>query len=216
MPVMVSLAKTAQMWSFIATAPQREVFAVMEQMLGTSPYRFEVTGDDEARIVEIERIGFLGQWKPVKRDARWVRVTAKSSDEGTEVVVEASRGGAALSPRRNRAAVTRGQQLVTLLTKGVTDRATVYRERRMPEGPVTLVASWASTAYALFAEPGFDAPRGRDVYTATPMDAIAGGNASFTKVRLGDGTEGYIETDQIVPAPAVATREAQSETASYG
>ena len=40
------------------------------------------------------------------------------------------------------------------------------------------------------------------------MAAVPGGNATFVKVRLSDGYEGYVERDEIVSAPDRATREA--------
>ncbi len=53
-------AKRAHTWRFVVAAPPREVFAVMEQMIGTPPYRFEVVGDDAARIVEYQRNSLVG------------------------------------------------------------------------------------------------------------------------------------------------------------
>jgi hypothetical protein len=69
--------------------------------------------------------------------------------------------------------------------------------------------------YALFTEPRFDAPRGRAVLTATELQAIPGGTGPFVHVRLSDGTEGYIERDQLVAAPDIATRDAQLEAARF-
>ena len=69
--------------------------------------------------------------------------------------------------------------------------------------------------YRLYTEPRWDAPRGVPILTASRMEAIPGGIGPFTKVRLPDGTEGYVETDQIVAAPEVATREAQVEAARF-
>ena len=66
-------------WDFVCAAPVREVFAITEQMIGTPPYRYEVTGEDSARIVEYERNGFFGNWRQLaSRDRRGVqrRVTA--------------------------------------------------------------------------------------------------------------------------------------------
>ncbi len=185
----------------------------MEQMLGTAPYQFEVTGDDQARIVELERLGFFGQWTRAKRNRRWVTVTAQPVADGTEVVVEASRTGSALSPRRNRAPVMRALQLVNLLSRGVTDKRTIYRDRTIPAGPISLVASWAGTAYPVFSAPGFDAARGTSIYTGTKVNATGRGEGAFIEVRLADATTGWVERDQIVPAPSVATREAGVETA---
>ena len=59
------------------------------------------------------------------------------------------------------------------------------------------------------------APRGPEVFTATRMEAVPGGTAEFVKVRLSDGTEGYVERDQVVAAPERATREAGVEAARY-
>jgi hypothetical protein len=91
----------------------------------------------------------------------------------------------------------------------------VYRRRAIPDGPVSLVASWAGMPYELYSEPRWDAARGPRVLTASGVEAIPGGNGPFTKVRLSDGTEGFIETDQIVAAPEAATREAQLEAARF-
>ena len=43
------LAPSAHTWRLIAAAPPREVFAVVEQMIGTPPYRYEIVGESEAR-----------------------------------------------------------------------------------------------------------------------------------------------------------------------
>ena len=51
--------------------------------------------------------------------------------------------------------------------------------------------------------------------TASGVEAIPGGTGPFTKVRLLDGTEGFIETDQIVAAPEASTREAQAKVARF-
>jgi hypothetical protein len=201
------LAKQAQRWTLLASVPPREVFAVMEQMLGTFPFRFELTGESSARIVEFRRKGLIGQWsKHVEIHTRWVTCEARTESSGTVVTVAASKG---------RGPVPRALQLVQLLTRGSDDARTVYRHRAIPEGPVSLVASWAGMPYELFAEPRWDAPRGPRVRTASGVEAIAGGSGPFTKVRLSDGTEGFIETDQIVAAPEASTREAQLEAARF-
>jgi hypothetical protein len=193
-------------WKFVAAAPPREVFAVMEQMIGTPPFRYEVTGQDSARVVEFERKGFFGQWSRRVRRPRWVTCSAHLGETGTEISVEASAG---------RGAVPRGLQLVQLLTRGDRDHRTIYRDRHFPNGPVTLVASWAGTPYHLYSEPRFSAPRRTAVLTATPLVSL-GHSGAFTKVRTGAGVEGWIERDELVPAPSVATREAQITTARYG
>ena len=201
------LAKEAQHWTFLASAPPREVFAVMEQMLGTFPFRFELTGESSARIVEFRRKGLVGQWsRHVEIHTRWVTCEARTESSGTVVIVAASKG---------RGPVPRALQLVQLLTRGSEDARTVYRHRAIPAGPVSLVASWAGMPYELFTEPRWDAPRGPRVRTASGVEAIAGGSGPFTKVRLPDGTEGFIETDQIVAAPEASTREAQLEAARF-
>ena len=179
----------------------------MEQMLGFFPYRFEVTGEGTARIIEHRRKGIVGQWsKRVDRRTRWVTCEAAQTYSGTVVTVAASRG---------RGPVPRALQLVQLLTRGAADPRTIYRRRTIPPGPVSLVASWAGMPYRLLTEPRHDAPRGAEILTATRVEAIPGGTGPFTKVRLADGTEGYIETDQIVAAPEVSTREAQERTARF-
>ncbi len=270
MPLM-SLAREAHRWTFLTAAPPREVYAVMEQMLGTFPFRFEMTGpacaelakgpaqlmldrtrarlegvtdrahrlglptpgsalalgtmgrvserlgrrapripgEGAAWIVEFRRKGPLGEWsrQAVRLRTRWVTCAAVVTAAGTEVTVAASRG---------RGPVPRALQLVQLLSRGADDRRTVYRRRDLPPGPVSLVASWAGMPYELYTEPRWDAPRAGSIHTASRVEAIPGGTGPFTRVRLADGTEGYVETDQIVPAPAVASREAQAQTARLG
>ena len=212
----------AETWRLTCPVPPRMVFSAMEQMCGTPPYRFEVVSADTARVVEFERKGFFGQWTPLARrdkegaerkDAAgatlWRRpvawVTARVAERGTatEVVVEASRG------TFNRA---RALQLLSLLERGAVDRRTIYRDRRLPDGPVTLVASWAGMLYHLYLEPRYDAERGAGVHTASRLSAV-GNEGVFVRVRLEDGSEGYIERDQLVAAPAEATRAAQARTA---
>ncbi len=201
-------AKEAKRWTFLAAAPPREVFAVMEQMIGTFPFRFELTGESSARIAEFRRKGVIGQWsRHVEIFTRWVSCEARVTPAGTEVTVVASRG---------RGPMPRALQLVQLLTRGSADSRTVYRHRTLPAGPVSLVASWAGMPYHLYTEPRWDAPRGPRVLTASGVEAIPGGTGSFTRVRLADGTEGYIETDQIVAAPEASTREAQAGAARFG
>ncbi len=201
------LAKEAQHWTFLAAVPPREVFAVMEQMLGSFPFRFELTGESSARIVEFRRKGLVGQWsKRVAIHTRWVTCEARRTESGTVVTVAASRG---------RGPVPRALQLVQLLSRGSADSRTIYRRRAIPSGPVSLVASWAGMPYRLYAEPRWEAPRGARVLTASGVEAIPGGEGAFTKVRLADGNEGFIETDQIVAAPEASTREAQVETARF-
>jgi len=201
------LAKEARRWTFQAAAPPREVFAVMEQMIGTFPFRFELMGESSARILEFRRKGVFGQWsKHVEIHTRWVSCEARTTPAGTEVTVVASRG---------RGPLPRALQLVQLVTRGSADSRTVYRSRALPPGPVSLVASWAGMPYELFAEPRWDAPRGARVLTASRVEAIPGGTGAFTRVRLPDGTEGFIETDQIVAAPEASTREAQLAAARF-
>jgi hypothetical protein len=201
------LAKEARHWTLVASVPPREVFAVMEQMLGTFPFRFELTGERSARIIEFRRKGLIGQWsRHVELRTRWVTCEATTESSGTVVTVAASKG---------RGPVPRALQLVQLLTRGSDDARTVYRRRALPDGPVSLVASWAGMPYQLFAEPRWDAPRGARVMTASGVEAIPGGSGTFTRVRLSDGTEGFIETDQIVAAPEASTREAQLEAARF-
>jgi hypothetical protein len=191
----------------------------MEQMIGTPPFRFEAIGDDSARIVEFQRNSLVGHWRRVDgngtflgrprrpaRNQRWVRCTATVRDPGTLVELEASKG---------RGTLSRALQLIGVLSRGVNDPRTIYRVRLIPPGPVTLVASWAGMPYALYATPSHTAARGPQVFTATRMEAVGGGNAEFVKVRLSDGTEGYAERDQVVAAPERATREAGVEAARY-
>jgi len=212
------LAKAKYSWRFVAAAPPREVFAVMEQLIGVQPYRFEAVGDDQARIVEFKRRGFFGQWTKAKRRRRWVSCTTEVGPEGTRLHVEASSGGGLIAKAMGKAdkgPSSRALQLVKLLSAGNADLRTLYRDRRIPPGPVTLVASWAGTPYPTFTEPSFDAPRSVAIYTATELEAVPGGVGSFVRVRLPDASFAYVERDQIVAAPGVATREAQLEAARY-
>ena len=179
----------------------------MEQAVGTPPYRFEVLGPDEARIVEVERNGFFGQWKTAKRGVRWVTVRTRPEAEGTLVEIEASAGEAPAS---------RARELMLILDRGMADRRTIYRDRSIPLGPVSLVASWAGTGYRLYTAPGYDAKRGAVIHTATQIEAIEDVQGGFVRVRTGAGDEGFVERDQIVPAPDEATRLAQIETARFG
>lgn len=192
----------------------------MEQMIGTPPFRFEVTGDHSARVVEFQRNSVVGHWRRVDggpsrpgrrlrrpaRNQRWVSCSATAGDVGTIVEIESSGG---------RGTLPRALQLIGVLTHGVNDPRTVYRVRHIPPGPVTLVASWAGMPYALYSGASRAAGRGTQVFTATRMEAMTGGTAEFVKVRLSDGTEGYIERDQVVAAPEQATRGAGLEAARY-
>jgi hypothetical protein len=212
-------AKLAHRWRFVVAAPPREVFAVMEQMIGTPPYRFEVLGESSARVVEFQRNSLVGHWRRVdgggkadgrerrpSRNQRWVQCTTSVQNTGTVIELECSKG---------RGAGPRALQLIGVLTRGVHDPRTIYRVRHIPPGPVTLVASWAGMPYRLFSTPSRDSSRGAEVFTASRMEAVAGGTAEFVKVRLSDGTDGFVERDQIVAAPALATRDAGLEAARY-
>jgi hypothetical protein len=189
----------------------------MEQAIGTPPFRFEVSGDDSARIVEFQRNSLVGHWRrvddhrkvlgrprPAIRSQRWVSCRAMVADAGTLVEVEASEG---------RGSLPRALQFIGVISRGVSDSRTIYRSRYIPPGPVTLVASWAGMPYRLYEAPRRDAPRSREVLTATRIAAVPGGNAGFVKVRLADGYEGYVERDEIVAATDVATRDAGVEAA---
>jgi hypothetical protein len=212
------LAPSAQTWRLLSAAPPREVFAIMEQMIGTPPYRYEVVGDSEARIVEHRRRGLFGNWGRPKVRIRWVRCRAVTVTEGTWVEVEASSGGGMISKamgKADRGPTTRALQVIRLLTAGAADSRTVYRDRRIPPGPVTLVASWAGTPYRLFTEPRRDATRGREILTATEVVALAERSGQFVKVRVAGTDEGWVESDQIVPSPAGSTPAAQLDNAPF-
>jgi hypothetical protein len=207
------IAKQVYHWRFRAACPPREVFSVMEQMIGTYPFRYEVTGERSARIIEHRRKGFFGNWtQRMVLPIQWVACEVEQTDAGLAVTVTCSRrsriGGRDPAP-------SRALQLIELVSRGTRDDRTIYRDRVIPPGPVTLVASWAGTPYLLYTEPRFDAPRSVPVLTASRLEAIEGGNATFVKVRLADGTEGYIERDQLIVAPETATREAQLEAARF-
>jgi hypothetical protein len=200
--------KAKQTWRFVTSAPAREVFAVTEQMIGTLPYRFEPAGPDSAIVIEAERRHFLfGQLSPRVRNPRWIRVTAREIEAGIEVVVECTAGK---GPR------ARALQVVQLLSRGVRDRRTIYRDRTIPPGPISLVASWAGMSYELYTEPRYDAPRGEAIHTASKVEAIGSFGATWVKVRTESGAEGYVELDQVVPAPFEASRVAQERTAVLG
>jgi hypothetical protein len=189
----------------------------MEQLIGTQPYRFEVISQDRARALEYRRRSPFGTWWRPRVAIRWISCATERTPEGTQVRVTCSSGGGLLAKALGKAdhgPVARALQLVKLLTAGRRDPKTIYRERPIPPGPVSLVASWAGMGYQLYTEPHFDAGRGATVLTATEMVAIPGGTAAFVKVRCADGTTGYVERDQLVPAPAVATREAQTAVAN--
>lgn len=190
----------------------------MEQLIATPPYRFEILGEDSARAIEVSRRGLFGNWTKPRVDVRWVRTTAVRRPQGTEVIVTASSRGGLLVRATGRAdagPTSRALQLVRLLTAGRSDQRTIYRQRPIPPGPVTLVASWAGTPYRLYLEPSFEAPRGVEIFTATGLVAMPGGTAEFVKVRAHEGAEGFVERDQIVAATDVATREAQTEVARF-
>jgi hypothetical protein len=200
--------KARYTWRFVCAAPVREVFAISEQMAGIPPYRFEPTGPDSARIVETERKHFLfGQFSKRVPNPRWIDVRAAETEAGTEVVVTAVKG---------KAPKSRALQIVQLLTRGVHDRRTIYRDRSIPPGPITLVASWAGVEYPVYLEPSYDAPRGEGVHTASRIEAIGMHGTTWVHVRLESGVEGWIERDQVVAAPAEASRGAQVRTSIYG
>jgi hypothetical protein len=212
------LAPSAHTWRLLVAAPPREVFAIMEQMIGSPPYRYEIVGESEARIVEHRRRGLFGQWSTPRVRIRWVRCRALEVAEGTSVEVEASSGGGLVAKamgKADRGPTTRALQVVRLLTEGAGDSRTVYRDRRIPPGPVTLVASWAGMPYRLFSAPRRDAPRGREIFTATEIEALDERDGQFVRVRVAGADEGWVESDQIVPSPSVSTRAAQIETARF-
>jgi len=186
----------------------------MEQLLGVPPYRFQHVDASTAEIVEEQRLGFAGNWSSTVRTPAWVRVVAEPDAVGTRVSVSVStKPFALLRGRRVGGAGERALQLVRLLTEGSHDYRTIYRDRRIPPGPVTLVASWAGMPYRLFLEPRLGAPRGTGILTATPLVATGEEFGGFIKVALPDSSEGWVERDQCVPAPEASTRAAQIRTA---
>lgn len=200
--------KAKHTWRFVSAAPPREVFATTEQMVGTPPYRFEPISRDSALIEEFERRHFLfGQFSRRVRNPRWIKVTAREIEAGTEVIVECSAG---------KGPKARALQVVVLLSRGNRDRRTIYRDRTIPPGPISLVASWAGTEYPLYLEPRYDAPRGEPIHTASKVEAIGSYGTTWVKVRTASGAEGYVERDQVVPAPSEASRIAQPRTAVLG
>ncbi len=191
----------------------------MEQLSGVPPYRYEVVSPEEARVVEYQRRGLFGQWSRPRLAVRWVTCRAVTVDQGTRVEVTSSGGGGLIWKalgRANRGPISRGIQLARLFAAGAGDQKTIYRTRRIPPGPVTLVASWAGMPYRLFTAPRYDAQRGEPILTATEIHAVPSSEGPFVKVRIvRNGTEGWIERDQIVVAPDTSTREAQLEAARY-
>ena len=195
-------------WRFVTSAPPREVFAATEQMVGTPPYRFDPAGPDTATIIEAERRHFLfGQLSPRVRNPRWIKVTAREVAAGTEVVVECTAG---------KATRARSLQIVQLFSRGPRDRRTIYRDRTIPPGPISLVASWAGMEYPIYLEPRYDGRRGEPILTASKVTAIGSYGTTWVKVRTEGGAEGYVERDQVVPAPTEASRVAQVRTAVNG
>ncbi|MFN2581191.1 MAG: hypothetical protein ABR498_00405 [Candidatus Dormibacteria bacterium] len=212
------LAREKYTWRFVTPIPPREVFATMEQLIGTPPYRFDVFDDDTARAIETARRGFVGNWTKPRRGIRWVSCTARTTPQGTDVAVAASSGGGLIFKAMGKAdggPLARALQLVRLLTAGRSDSKTIYRRRDIPPGPVTLVASWAGMPYRLYTQPRYDAPRGPEIFAATELEAVPGGTATFVRVRVHGAGEGYIERDQIVAATDTATREAQTQAARF-
>jgi hypothetical protein len=134
-------------------------------------------------------------------------VVAREVESGTEVVVTATAG---------KATKARALQVVQLLSRGMRDRRTIYRDRTIPPGPISLVASWAGMEYAVYLEPRYDAPRGETVHTASRIEATGMHGTTWVKVKLLSGAEGYVERDQVVPAPFEASRAAQVRTANFG
>ena len=104
------LAREAQRWTLLAAVPPREVFAVMEQMLGSFPFRFELTGEAPPGSSSSGARGWSAKWsKRVAIHTRWVTCEARRTESGTVVTVTASRG---------RGPVPRALQLVQLLSRG--------------------------------------------------------------------------------------------------
>ena len=192
--------KIATTWRFQASAPPREVFATAEQLLGVPPYRFQQLDETTAEVVEVSRLGLAGNWTSRVRNPAWVRIEARQAEHGTAVQVSASRRPFALSRgARISGAGERALQLVRLLSTGTHDYRTIYRDRHIPAGPISLVASWAGTPYPLFVEPRFDSPRGTAILTASRIVSTGEGSGPFIKVVLPDGTGGWVERDQCVP-----------------
>ena len=190
----------------------------MEQMIGTTPYRYEVVGESEARIVEHRRRGLFGQWGTPQDPHPLGSLPGRGGHRGN-----LGRGGGQLWRRADLQGDGQGRSRSDHPSPPGDPAAhrrcfgspNVYRDRRIPPGPVTLVASWAGMPYRLFTEPRRDAPRGREILTATEVEALPERSGQFVKVRVAGGDEGWVESDQIVPSPAVSTRAAQVETARF-
>lgn len=195
---------TARRWDIVTRTPVREVFATMEQMVGTPPLRFEPLTRSSAHAVESERRAMLGYWTSKVKNPHWVKCTAIDSDEGTVVRIEATSDAGVIS---------RALEFYTVLRRGGEDARTIYRHRTIQPGPVSLVASWAGMPYRLFEHPSLIANRGVAIHTATRVTAVSEQVGPFVEVETAEGARGWVEADQIVQSPSEATRAAGLNTA---
>ena len=121
----------------------------MEQMIGTTPYRYEVVGESEARIVEHRRRGLFGQWGRPRIRIRWVRCRAVAVTEGTWVEVEASSGGVRHSGWGTwRPSVTRPSQVPATSVTNLTQPSPRLEDSRqeLSSGQPTSARTLFSTA----------------------------------------------------------------------
>lgn len=176
--------------------PAREVFTVAEQVTALPPFSFRQLDDRTAEVAQTLANGLIGGWRPVPKPRNLVRIHCETAERGTRVTITAT------GPR---SASRRGVNLVRILARGETDSHTIYRFRAIPPGPCTLVQSWAGTAYALHEAPDSAAARGMAVLPATPLIALEQ-RGHWVRVGAG-GTEGWIEADQLVPAPDLTRRD---------
>ena len=214
------LAPSAHTWRLLAAAPPREVFAVD----GADDRHARRTatrssGDSEARIVEHRRRGLFGNWAQAEGAHRWVRVPCGRGHRG-----HLGRGRSELGRRPDRQGDGQGRSRPD--QPGAAGRPPAHARVPATRGPSTATAA-SHRARSRSSPPGRACPiasspspattRPEGVRSSPPPRSRRSQSAKvqFVKVRVAGGDEGWVETDQIVPSPAVSTREAQIETARF-
>lgn len=179
-------------WVTTVYTPPREVFALAEQLMALPPFSFRIIDEHTAEVAQLLANGFFGQWIKVKHPTTKVRIECHSTAQGTALTMVAE---------GQRSATIRAVNLLRILTQGERDVETVYRLRRIPPGPCTLVQSWAGTGYPLFSNPDYGAERTLPVLPSSPLVALQQtGRWVRVKSGVGEGVrEGWIEADQLVP-----------------
>lgn len=179
-------------WVTTVYAPPREIFAIAEQVTALPPFSFRVVDEQTAEVAQVLANGFFGQWSKVKHPKTKIRIECQPTARGTELTLVA---------QGQRSATLRALNLLRILTRGERDMATVYRLRAIPQGPCTVVQSWAGTGYPLFSGPDYGSTRGLPVRPSSPLIAVEQAGR-WVRVRAGAGDdvqEGWIEADQLVP-----------------